>query len=113
MKAGEYDLEIYQGSTYTKSFVVGAGIDLDTYQSVRMSIRIKPQFEGTVYDSATDGGLTKTGQTITLTIPATLTAGFDFDEAGYDIELVKTNVTPNVVDKILTGKVNLIKEYTK
>lgn len=118
MKPATNDLTIYQGSTFSKTWVldqvtIDAGFDFSQYDLVRMQIRKKPNSDTVIWDSVTQGGLTLQDDRIILNIPAHITAEFSFKTAGYDIELVKTSVNPQIVDKFLTGTITLVKEYTK
>jgi hypothetical protein len=110
-----YDLEILQGSTYSKEFTYqdseGDPIDLTGYDA-RMQIR--QTYDAPVIielTTGTEGGITLGDAlgTITITIPADKTEEFIFKKAKYDLELVLgTNV-----QRVLQGDVLLSKEITK
>lgn len=115
MIAARYNMEIEQGGTFVRTFTFDDEIDLSDYDSVRMQIRRMPG-KAIIWNSeesaANNGSITIDGQDIVLDIPASVTADFEFEEAGYDIELVKDG-TPEIVDKPIKGKILLHKEYTK
>lgn len=116
MVPGIYDLNIYQGSTFTRRFNV-SDLDLSEFDSVRMDIRQRPD-DTVVWSSAEHTGslvidVSGSNNAIVLTIDANDTALFDMKyPGGYDIELI-TDGTPDVVDKILRGSVVIIREYTE
>lgn len=116
MKAGRYDFEIEQGSTFNRSFNFSdTDLDLTDYTGVRMMIRRIPGGD-IIWDSTADtpGGSIEVldSATIKLIIDADTTKQFKFDEAGYDIELFKDE-TPEIVDKPMKGRIVLSKEYTR
>lgn len=111
MVPANYNLKIFQGSTFTRVINVPTTLNLSNYTGIRMKIRPTPQSSEVIWDSAT-GGLTKVGQVITLLIDSSVTQAFTFFTAGYDIELFNA-ATPALVDKLLTGNVTLIHEYTR
>jgi len=114
MIQGTFDFTIYQGSTYKQTFLFDDGIDLSNYNIVRMNIRKSPSSD-ILFDSTATGNettLTISGNAIILNLPAETTEDFDFDTAGYDIEIVKT-ASPHEVDKVLGGKITLVREYTR
>tara|TARA_R110000737_G_scaffold51736_1_gene73227 strand:+ start:96 stop:473 length:378 start_codon:yes stop_codon:yes gene_type:complete len=125
MAAGNYSFTIEQGTTFTRIFKYkdedGNPVDLTGYD-VRMQIR-------STYDSATLASLTSgsgdfvlsvpidaisphttTKNQIKLTISATNTAAYNFDQALYDIELESET---GVVTRLLQGKIKLSREVTK
>ena len=125
MAAGNYSFTIEQGSTFERVFKYkdenGAPVDLTGYD-VRMQIRSS-------FDSATLASLTSgsgdfvlsvpidavdpylsTKNQIKLTISATHTAAYTFDQAIYDIELESGT---GVVTRLLQGKIKLSREVTK
>lgn len=124
MAAGNYSFTIEQGTTFTRVFKYkdenGAPVDLTGYD-VRMQIR--SSFDSAVLASLTSGsgdfvvsvppdaadGVTDKNQ-IKLTISATNTAAYTFDQALYDIELESET---GVVTRLLQGKIKLSREVTK
>lgn len=116
MKPGIYNIEIEQGSTYQKTFtVLDNALDLSVYDEIRMKIRRMPGSK-VIWDSEADtpGGTIaiENPDKIHLTIDAATTAAMDFTEAHYDIELVKTQESPEIVDKPIKGKVIFNRETT-
>lgn len=109
MLAGTYNFSMNQGSTLTKTFEV-SGLDLGVYTEARMQIRSKPNSDTIIWDSADSGSISIVDDTVILEIPADITELFDFYTAGYDIELVQSD---ELIDKLLTGEITLVKEYTK
>ena len=119
MAAGKYDITIEQGATFTLNLSyknsAGAVIDLSSAYSARMKIR--ESVGGTIIASTESGdspkntitiALAASGNNIIVTISATNTAAFDFDNAVYDLELV----SGLVVDRIIEGRTFLSKEVT-
>ena len=124
MAAGNYSFTIEQGTTFTRVFKYkdenGAPVDLTGYD-VRMQIR--SSYDSAVLASLTSGsgdfvvsvppdaadGVTDKNQ-IKLTISATNTAAYTFDQALYDIELESET---GVVTRLLQGKIKLSREVTK
>lgn len=106
---GKLNFTIYQGKTFTKTFTLTAGtFDFTDYANVRMMIRLIPDSE-VIWDSDAKSSITVTPTTLELTIDAEDTAAFNFCNAGYDIELVKTT---SDVDGFARGTIELVKEYT-
>jgi hypothetical protein len=120
MTPGVYDFDLYQGQLLEKSFVCSnAGTFVLGDYTCQMQIRLSPD-SSVIWDSSdTDNGniTILNDTTMTLEIPATITAGMDFGEAQYDIELThKTEVDslglPKKV-KFIRGNITLIKEITE
>ena len=121
MAAGKYSFIIEQGATFIRIFKYkdenGNPVDLNGY-TVRMQIR--EDYNSSIirtFDNGGNGGFgltTAEGASekniITLTITATQTAAFAFDQARYDIELVSG---AGVVTRLLQGKIKLSREVTK
>ena len=121
MAAGNYSFIIEKGATFTRVFKYkdenGAPVDLNGY-TVRMQIR--EDYDSAIirtFDNNGNGGFGLTAaegaseeNIITLTITATQTAAFTFDQARYDIELVSG---AGVVTRLLQGKIKLSREVTK
>ena len=77
-----------------------------------MQIREKLASSTTVYELTTENGgiiLNDTLKTITLTIPATTTAGFTFKTAVYNLELVNAGT----VIRLTQGDLTLVPEVTR
>tara|TARA_R110002050_G_scaffold249951_3_gene387856 strand:- start:3239 stop:3613 length:375 start_codon:yes stop_codon:yes gene_type:complete len=124
MAAGNYSFTIEQGTTFERVFKYkdenGAPVDLTGYD-VRMQIRStygsdilanltsgSGDFVISVPPDAADGVTDK--NQIKLTISATHTAAYTFDQALYDIELESGT---GVVTRLLQGKIKLSREVTK
>lgn len=121
---GEYDFTIYQGSKWVQQIAYRVG---DVYQDLSnylIRMQIRAQFESTSaiadLDSDTKGGIaisSTASEGFTITIAATVTSGYTFGMARYDIEIVPldSNGDPTEVDavRLLYGKVRLIKEVTR
>ena len=119
MSAALYDLEIEQGSTFSIDITYqndSVTVDLNGY-SARLHIR--EDYSGTLIDSLTSSGSDSeivlgngttpiTPPNIRITIPASETAKYTFDEAVYDLEIEHFAV----VTKLLRGTIKLIKEVT-
>lgn len=101
-------------SNYTSGGVVefGTPVNLTDY-SARMQIRESVDSETVIHSATTDNGeidLNNTFKTITITIPASATAAFNFSTAVYSVELY----TPNgKVVPFLTGNLTLVPEVTR
>jgi hypothetical protein len=115
MEPGVYDFTVYQGATFTRTFVWttdGDPVDL-TGRTARMQIR--PSFGSSeVYlDATTENGLITitalTGE-VTLTIPADVSEGFTWRCGRYDIELVASD---DSVVRLVQGAVTVSKEITR
>ena len=116
MKPGQYDLDIWQGQTFTQEIVwkdsIGTPVDLTNY-TARMQVRKKVKSSTTEIELTTANGrisLGTTNGTITLTISATDTASLDFTCAVYDLELESQT---SVVTRVLEGSVTLHPEVTR
>lgn len=85
-----------------------------TGYTARMQIRESLESTTVLHSMTTDpsGGIVLGGTagTVTLSIPATTTAGFTFDCAVYDLELISST---GVVTAVATGSVILTKEVTR
>ena len=119
MAAGKYDITIEQGATFTLNLSyknrAGAVQDLSSSYTARMKIR--ESVGGTIIASTESGdspkntitiALAASGNNIIVTISATNTATFDFDNAVYDLELV----SGVEVDRVIEGRIFLSKEVT-
>jgi hypothetical protein len=86
-------------------------VDLTGY-TARMHIREDIEDVTPVHTMTTeDGGITlgDAAGTITLAIPATDTAAFDFDRAVYDLEIV----SDGAVTAVISGEISLLREVTR
>lgn len=80
--------------------------------TARMHIRESVDADTTIVELTTPGDITisTNDAKITITIAATVTAGFDFDEAVYDLELLDAT---SKVTRLIEGTVTLCKEVTR
>jgi len=110
--AGNYDITIEQGATFTLSMTwrdsAGALVDLTNY-TARMKAK-----DGTgaivISLTQTDGiALGGAAGTIVITRSATLTAGYTFTRGAYDLELVSA---AGVVTRLIEGQVIVKPEVT-
>lgn len=88
--------------------------DLTNY-TARMHIREEVDSPTTIWEGSTGTGeitINASLGKVTFTIPASVTATFDFDSAVYDLEIVDDSVEP-VVTRILEGTVELCDEVTR
>ena len=136
MSAGKYNITIEQGSTFNLDLIYkdSAGVqqDLSGSYTARMQIRDSP--EGEIIDSSNSSpgnivlghmdnqstpvfqtgannlGNASATATIRVSIPANITATYDFDTAFYDLELVSGSTT---VERVIEGTVKLSREITK
>ena len=120
-QTGTYNLQINQFATYEKTFIWIAGfcgcgtvgatsgpVDLTGY-TANLQIRPFPLSTTIDYDASSNIVLGGTAGTITLTIPATATAGFTFWQGVYDLILTSS---AGVVTRLLMGSVTVIPGVT-
>ena len=121
MSAGVYNLNVEQGSTYTRVFTWSTGtsgcggtmvpVDLMGYTAI-MQIRSNVSSPTVLFEASTANSKIVLGGdlgTITLTIPAADSASWTFLTGVYDLELTAgTNVT-----RLLQGKVSVSREVTR
>lgn len=87
-------------------------VDLSILKA-RMQVRKTVSSSDVIYEASSDTGqivLDNTFKTITVTIPASVTAGFNFTSAVYSIELY--DMTGRVIP-FLTGNLTLVQEITR
>lgn len=115
MAATKYNLTVEQGTTFIKQITLKdatTGVPRDlTGWTGRAMIRLSyddvtPYAVFTVITDGTSGNLS-------LNLTSVQTAGFDFEAALYDVELVQNGTSPEYVERILQGNVYLSKEVTK
>lgn len=121
MLAQRYDFQIDQGAdfsmavTYTDSNNSVFDLTVNNYIAT-LTIRENVEDTSAIATLTSSSGqilLASDAPNITVNIPYATTTAFDFDTAFYDLELT-TNATGTLtVDKILRGKVKLIKEITR
>ena len=114
MAAGKYDITIEQGATFALnlSYKNSAGAVQDLSSSYTARMKIRESVGGTIIASTESGdspkntitiALAASGNNIIVTISATNTATFDFDNAVYDLELV----SGVEVDRVIEGRIFL------
>lgn len=114
--AGEYDLEILQGETYSKQFIWkdSAGVEVNlTGYTARMQVRQSKASDTVLLELTTANGRIALGGsagTIDLSLNATTTAAITWKRGVYDLELVASN---GVVKRLLEGEVTVSKEVTR
>ena len=122
----KYDFTIWKGGTWSITVLAedAAAGDVDfsaDYTGMRMQIRRSwksstENYSGSpLLELTTENGriaVAGDGSSITLTISAADTASIAFNSGSYDLELVNTDETPTVVDKLLYGTVTVMGEVT-
>jgi hypothetical protein len=116
--SGEYiktltlDINSAAYSTYTSGGFAeyNRPVNLTGY-TARMQLRAKLDSNTVITELTTvnNGVIIGLDKTITLTIPATVTAGFNFNTAVYSLELLKSTE----VITFATGNITLVKEVTR
>lgn len=126
MIPAKYNITIYKGGTWSITIeaeeAIAGGVDFSTdYTDMQMQIRrswksTTEEHSGSALMELTiaNGRITvaEDGSSITLTISAADTAGITFKAGTYDLELINSNVSPTVIDKLLYGTVTVIGEVT-
>ena len=117
MSAGKYNFEIEAGATFTRTITYadseGTPIDLSG-ATVRMQIRdnYSSQSPSISLSSATSGitlSLSTVGQ-FTITMTASQTENLGIQQGVYDVEV---EYTSGVVERILEGRVKILKQVTQ
>lgn len=103
-----------QYTAYTTGGIIeyNTPVDISTLKA-RLQIRKTTASTDVIYQATSDTGqivLSDTYKTITLTIPASVTAGFTFATAVYSMELYDT---AGRVIPFLTGNLTLVQEVTR
>lgn len=117
MAAAKLKLLIEQGATFIKVLTWKTGspampVDVTGY-TAHMQIRSSVDTEEVLADLSTEnGGIVMGGDTgsITLTIPATQTAGFTWNGGVYDLEITSPD---GIVRRLVYGTVTVSKEITR
>ena len=133
MSAGIYNMAVDQGATYIRVFTwytcscgscssssscgcgcgsSGTPVDLTGF-TADMQIRQNVQSSTILYEASTANNaivLGGTAGTITLTIPASATAGFTWNKGVYDMNLTSSG---GVVTRLLQGAVVVSPEVTR
>ena len=127
MSAGTLDITIEQGATWELALkwclydadnaptYEGAPIDLTDY-TARAQIRKKKRSEDTELVMSTENGMIVLGGALGLIqihVTAEDTAALDFSTGVWDLEMVNTVGTEEVVRRLVEGTVTLSKEVTK
>lgn len=115
-KAGQLNITIEQGATFNPVFTwkdeLGNPIDLSGYTG-RMHVRSEITDTVTLLEVTTANAYMVLGGaagTITLNVPASVTAALSFDTAVYDLELESSG---GDVTRLLKGSVGLSPEVTR
>lgn len=128
MAAGSYDFSIEQGTSFGLSIVYanssGVPIDLSAFSCARMQWNTSLNEAKIFTTNNTNSGLYSfffgsplSSGIINFKIPATITAGYTFSSAVYDIELETTTEFypgggPQVI-RLLQGNITILPEITK
>lgn len=117
MKPAEYNIEVEQGSTKQISFASNdaEAFDFSNYDRARLQVRKTPSNTNVLFSTDDYAGsltIDSENNKLILLIPANVTTGFTFTDAGYDLELEKDG-SPKIVDKFCTGRFIVKPEYTK
>lgn len=116
MASAEHDFTIEQGTTFTITFQwkdsLNEPINLTGYKA-RLQARKGYNAPDALIDATTENGLITlvpdTGE-VNVELPATLTAGFNWRRAFYDLELVSST---GVVTRLVHGIIDVSFEVTK
>jgi hypothetical protein len=114
MIPGKYNIVCPQGSTYDQQFTYSINdvpVDL-TATTARMQVREKHTSTTKTLDLTTENGRIVLGGllgTITINVPASMTAALVAKDYVYDLELV----TPSTVTRLFEGKFLVTAEVTK
>ena len=123
--SNKYDIQVNQGSTFEMSLIVkdsaGALMNLNGYSAAMQIRSTYASANPLVSISTTEGSITINliTSTITISIPAAITAGFTIDRNNgkppkgvyvYDFELTDNN---GKVTKLLYGDATVIGEVTR
>lgn len=108
---------IEQGATYTYKITVtnsdGTNTDFTTLTEARLQIRATRGSSTALVDAKSTGAspqITISGNVLTLTLSAAVTAALDFTSGVYDLELAWND---GKVDRLMEGQVQLSKEVTR
>ena len=123
MSAGTYDFSVEQGSTFTLNLSyknsAGSVIDLSSGYTARMKIKDSPDGEVIASTESSDSpkntisiALASSGNNIVVTIPASATTAFTFENAVYDLELISGSSPNQVVDRVVEGRITLDKSVS-
>jgi hypothetical protein len=123
LKPGRYNLTIYQGATFERTFTWTAPDPMDTETMIpvdltgctaRMQLRAKVTSTGDpIFEATTEDGRITLGDadgTIDIVFSATDTAALHFRQCVYDLEV---QFPGGEVDRLLMGNVKLSAEVTR
>ena len=114
MAALEVDLEIDQGSDWAMKWPVtdgGAAVDLTAGWSLRGHVRKRLADTETLYEwDSSDGTAVLEADGFTLLVANTVSSGWTWKSAVYDVELVQPG---GAVTRVLQGKVTVDPEVTR
>lgn len=115
VKTGRLDFELRRGDTFRRELTWkdanGRVVDLSG-ASARMQIKRSPDDAAAIHAMTAGSGITlgATAPNVVLHIPASVTAGFSFESAVYDLEIHHAN---GDVETILAGVIHLIPDVTQ
>lgn len=116
MASAEHNFTIEQGTTFSTTFQwkdsEGVSMNLTGYKA-RLQARKSFSAPDALIDATTENGLISlvpdTGE-VNITLPASLTTGFNWRRAFYDLELVSS---AGVVTRLVHGIISISFEVTK
>ena len=120
MKPGKYNITIYRGTTWSITVdlknAAGTAIDISVYDEIALLVwpawlKEAPTDEDILLTlSLTNERITVDDSTMTLTLPAAVTAAIDFNAGQYVLRMTQTvSGSDDVVDPLLVGSV-VVKE---
>lgn len=116
MSAAQYDFTIEQGATFHLRFTWedsnGAPINLTEFKA-RMQARKSFNAPEVLIDASTENGLITLNAAageVNIDLPESVTSGFSWPQAVYDLELVASN---DVVTRLVQGSITISREVTK
>ncbi len=116
MSAAQYDFEVEQGTTFSKSVqwkdANGNTINLNGY-TARMQLRRSKTSPTILVEATTENGklvVNGPGGAVTITFSAADTAQWSFSRAVYDLELISAG---GIVTRLLEGSFTVSKEVTR
>ena len=116
MSAASYDFQIEQGTTVSVPVVwtdsTGAAINLAGY-SARMQLRQSASSPNVLLELSSVLGtlvITPSTGTIVISMSATVTAGFTWNRAKYDLEVTSAS---GVVTRLIEGQITVSAEITR
>ena len=117
MSAGRYDILIEQGATLDLDvdYKDSTGTLFQLGSNYTAAMKIKDAIGGTEIASLTNSSgitLASTSPNINIKIAYTATSNYEFDDAVYSLEITNTALNPNVVTRVIEGKVTLSRDVT-